>query len=283
MAFCDEKKASLFTDINDELKLVNPIASELNYMRPSLLVSLLQVIKNNESAILENQLAFFEEGMFFTSPKKNGQHNSIAVVYCGNAIATDHFKEGRGFDIFDVKKTLFELLENVYKINTKSLKIEKCEKKYTHQTRSFDVKIRTKDGEKVIAIFGEISPLVLKAFEIKNPVCFFELFNDELPEGRSKSEQFIENTIQPIVRDIAFVVDENITADKLLNAYKDNILTDIKVVDIYQMPLSSQKSVALRYVFEPKENITIEHVNDIMNKIIKAVEEKTQGKVRDGK
>ena len=283
MAFCDEKKASLFTDINDELKLVNPIASELNYMRPSLLVSLLQVIKNNESAILENQLAFFEEGMFFTSPKKNGQHNSIAVVYCGNAIATDHFKEGRGFDIFDVKKTLFELLENVYKINTKSLKIEKCEKKYTHPTRSFDVKIKTKDGEKVIAIFGEISPLVLKSFEIKNPVCFFELFNDELPEGRSKSEQFIENTIQPIVRDIAFVVDENITADKLLNAYKDNILTDIKVVDIYQMPLSRQKSVAWRYVFEPKENITIEQVNEIMNKIIKAVEEKTQGKVRDGK
>ena len=257
MAFCDEKKANLFAEINDDLKLANPIASELNYMRPTLLVSLLQSVKTNESAILENQLAFFEEGMFFTSPEKSGQHNSIAVVYCGKAIATDHFKESREFDIFDVKKTLFELLERVYRVNVKSTKIEKCEKKYTHPTRSFDVKIKTKDGEKTIATFGEISPLVLKEFEIKNPVCFFEVFNDNLPEAKQKSEQFVENQIQPIVRDIAFVVDDSITADKLLTAYKDNILTDIKVVDVYKMPLSNQKSVALRYIFEPKEIVKL--------------------------
>ena len=61
------------------------------------------------------------------------------------------------------------------------------------------------------------------------------------------------------------------------------MLTDIKIVDIYQMPLVGQKSVALRYIFEPKENITTEQVNSMMDKIIKAVETKTGGKVRDGK
>jgi phenylalanyl-tRNA synthetase beta subunit len=64
----------------------------------------------------------------------------------------------------------------VYGVNVKSLKLEKSSKKYVHPTRSFDVKIRNKDGEQTIAIFGEISPVVLKDFEIKNPVCFFELF-----------------------------------------------------------------------------------------------------------
>ncbi len=282
-AFCDEKKAALFADINADLRLANPIASELNYMRPTLLVSLLQAVKTNESQVLENQLTFFEEGMFFTAPQKEGQHNSVAAVYCGHAIANDHFKEGRSFDIFDAKKTLFELLEDVYKVNLKSTKIDKCDKKYVHPTRSFDVKLKGKDGEKVIATFGEISPVVLKEFEIKNPVCFFELFTDALPETKQKHEQFIENPIQPIVRDIAFVVDEKITANQLVSAFKDNMMIDIKIVDIYKLPLVNQKSVALRYIFEPKENITTEQVNAMMDKIIKAVETKTGGKVRDGR
>ena len=44
-----EKKSSLFDEIKKDLKLENLIRSELNYMRPILLVLLLKVIKTNES------------------------------------------------------------------------------------------------------------------------------------------------------------------------------------------------------------------------------------------
>lgn len=283
MAFCDKRKAELFADVNEDLELANPIAIELNYMRPSLLVSLLDVIAKNESQILENQLAFFETGMFFTAPQKNGQHNSIAGVFCGSAVKTNYLKEQRNYDIFDAKKTLFELLEKVYKVNVKNLNIEKSNQKYTHPTRSFFVKNYNKDGENIIALFGEISPLVLKAFNIKNSVCFFEVFTDNLPEQKNKKQQFIENNIQPIVRDIAFIVDEDVVAGKLINAYKDSLIVDIKIVDIFNIPLARQKSVALRYIFEPKEAITNEQINEIMDKIIKAVEKTVGGRVRDGK
>ena len=246
LAFCDEKKAELFAEINDNLKLANPISSDLNYMRPSLLVSLLQAVKNNESNILENQLALFEEGAIFKGTSKEEQIKSIAGVYCGKANKTDHFKESRA--------------------------------------RSFDVKIRNKDGEQTIAVFGEISPVVLKDFEIKNPVCFFELFSNGLSIAKPKSQRYKESTIQPIVRDIAFVVDSKTNASELLSAYKDEIIKDIIVVDVYQMPIVDNKSIALRYIFEPKdEAITTEQINELMNKIIKAVETKTGGKVRDGK
>ena len=284
LAFCDEKKAELFAEINDNLKLANPISSDLNYMRPSLLVSLLQAVKNNESNILENQLALFEEGAIFKGTSKEEQIKSIAGVYCGKANKTDHFKESRDFDIFDAKKDLYGLLENVYGVNVKSLKLEKSSKKYVHPTRSFDVKIRNKDGEQTIAVFGEISPVVLKDFEIKNPVCFFELFSNGLSIAKPKSQRYKESTIQPIVRDIAFVVDSKTNASELLSAYKDEIIKDIIVVDVYQMPIVDNKSIALRYIFEPKdEAITTEQINELMNKIIKAVETKTGGKVRDGK
>ena len=272
MAFCDKNKAELFSAINSDLQLANPISQELNYMRPSLLVSLLDAVKNNESAILDNQLAFFEEGMIFTAPNKEGQHNSIAGVFCGYAIENNFLKEGRQFDIFDAKRVLFEMLENVFNINTKNIKIDKCSEKYTHPTRSFNLSIRDKDGEKVIALFGEISPIVLQKFNIKNRVSFFEVFMDKLPKQNKKNTIFTSNNIQPIVRDIAFMVDENIVASQLINAYKDNIIDDVKIVDIFKMPINNQKSVAMRYIFRPQESLSTEQINELMNKIIKAVE-----------
>ena len=283
MAFCDKNKAELFSAINSDLQLANPISQELNYMRPSLLVSLLDAVKNNESAILDNQLAFFEEGMIFTAPNKEGQHNSIAGVFCGYAIENNFLKEGRQFDIFDAKRVLFEMLENVFNINIKNMKIDKCSEKYTHPTRSFNLSIRDKDGEKVIALFGEISPIVLQKFNIKNRVSFFEVFMDKLPKQNKKNTIFTSNNIQPIVRDIAFMVDENIVASQLINAYKDNIIDDVKIVDIFKMPINNQKSVAMRYIFRPQESLSTEQINELMNKIIKAVETKTGAKVRDGR
>ena len=283
MAFCDKNKAELFSAINSDLQLANPISQELNYMRPSLLVSLLDAVKNNESAILDNQLAFFEEGMIFTAPNKEGQHNSIAGVFCGYAIENNFLKEGRQFDIFDAKRVLFEMLENVFNINVKNIKIDKCSEKYTHPTRSFNLSIRDKDGEKVIALFGEISPIVLQKFNIKNRVSFFEVFMDKLPKQNKKNTIFTSNNIQPIVRDIAFMVDENIVASQLINAYKDNIIDDVKIVDIFKMPMNNQKSVAMRYIFRPQESLSTEQINELMNKIIKAVETKTGAKVRDGR
>ena len=175
------------------------------------------------------------------------------------------------------------MLERVYQVNTKSVKIEKSTKKYIHPTRSFDLKIRDKNGEKIIATFGEISPIILKDFEIKNNVCFFEVFVDELPETKEKNKQFIENNIQPVVRDIAFIVNQEVTAGEIMNSYKNDLLVNIEIVDVFNLSLLNKKSVALRYTFQPRENITIEEINKLMNDIILAVKNKTGGEVRDGK
>ena len=66
--------------------------------------------------------------------------------------------------------------------------------------------------------------------------------------------------------------------DNLLITFKDNILIDIKIINVYKIQFSNQKSVSLRYVFESKENITIDQMNDVMNKIINAFEEKPMKK-----
>ena len=47
--------------------------------------------------------------------------------------------------------------------------------------------------------------------------------------------------------------------------------------------MEGKKSIAVRYTFEPKDVITIEQINEMMKEIIKSVEEKTNGKVRDGR
>ena len=281
MSFCCKNKAELFSSICDDLCIVNPISDDLNYMRPSLLVNLLKIVAKNESQILENQLAFFEEGIVFKSPNKDGQHNSIAGVLYGKAIQSDYFKETRNFDVFDAKRLLFKILEDIY--NIKNVKVTNCSEKYTHPTRSFCVKLRDKDGEKDIAYFGEISPFVLKAFDLKNSVYFFELFTNKIPVLKKKQHLIEDILQQPVVRDISFVVDKDVSADKVLEAYKNDVITNIKVVDIFDLQSTDKKSISLRYVFESKETMTIEQINSIMDKIIEAVESKTKGKVRNCK
>ena len=95
----------------------------------------------------------------------------------------------------------------------------------------------------------KISQLIFKVFEIKYPLWFFLIIQWLSGRKKAKKTKFIDNQIQPINKDIVFIVDDIITIDDLLIAYKDIILIDIKVINIYKIPLSNQKSVSLRYVF----------------------------------
>ena len=66
--------------------------------------------------------------------------------------------------------------------------------------------------------------------------------------------------------------------DNLLITFKDNILIDKKIINVYKIPFSNQKSVSLRYVFQLKENLITDQINDVKNKIFNIYEEKTQWK-----
>ena len=141
-----------------------------------------------------------------------------------------------------------------------------------------------------MAYFGELHPTVIKKFGLKTRVMAFEVYLDNIPLPRAasdKSRKKLElSAFQPVVKDLAFVVDTNISAANLLSAAKNadrNFITDVRLFDIYEgdnLP-QGKKSLAISVVFQPTEQtLTDKDIENLMNKVIVEVGKKTGGELR---
>jgi phenylalanyl-tRNA synthetase beta chain len=91
-----------------------------------------------------------------------------------------------------------------------------------------------------VALFGEIHPKVLAAFDLKGPVAAFEVFLDAIPETKTKGKArgtFAPSPFQPVERDFAFVVDREVAADDLVRAAKNaerGLIEQAGIFDVYE-------------------------------------------------
>ncbi|MEN9782587.1 MAG: hypothetical protein RL208_740 [Pseudomonadota bacterium] len=286
MSFIDKKYAELFDNIINETKLVNPISSDKNYMRNSLLPGLLTTIAKNQS--IENKtFAFFEEGLVFKGCKENEQKQCVVAVLSGEKIQKMQHDKKNKFDVFDAKLQLFTILNQVFKFNLNKLTIKNLDCQYTHPFKSFSVYV----GNILLANFGEIHPKVQKSFEIKEKVAFFELLLSNIPQKMFSSKNFATfepNDIQPIIREFAFIVETKCTFANMIDAVlatKNEMIKNVKITDVYQGETLPQgkKSFAISVIIQPKIVISSAKIDEISNEIVKSVQEKINGVLRDGK
>ena len=145
-------------------------------------------------------------------------------------------------------------------------------------------------GKNVIAYFGEIHPLILKKFGIKQRVVAFEVYLDNIPLPRTtagKGKKKLElSQFQPVDKDLAFVLDKSVPAAEVLAAAKtadrENI-TDVRIFDLYEgenLP-EGKKSLALSITFQPKEaTYSDQDIETLMQKVIVAVGKKCNAVLR---
>jgi phenylalanyl-tRNA synthetase beta chain len=75
----------------------------------------------------------------------------------------------------------------------------------------------------VLAAFGMVHPLTLRAFDLDGPVAAVELYLDALPAKRSSGfarAAYAPPALQAVRRDFAFLVPEALTAEALVRAVK---------------------------------------------------------------
>lgn len=281
-SFIDNIKAQELVKINENLILENPIAAHMNYMRPNLLSGLLENYQKNSLRGFVN-LSLFEIGNIFIDVDKQELH--LAGIRAGNNLQENHYQDVRKFDIFDVKKDAFNA------ISASGLDAQNCQistdnlPKYYHSHRSACLKL----GKNIIGYFGEINPKILKKFEIKGKINFFEINLNNLPNSKkSPSRKVLEINDLPISqRDFAFIIDENIEISKIINAISTidkKLIKNIEIFDIYRGEKieENKKSVALRIEIQG-ENKTLnsEEIEEISNKIIDKISNEFSGILRD--
>ncbi|MCK6417533.1 MAG: phenylalanine--tRNA ligase subunit beta [Alphaproteobacteria bacterium] len=270
----------------EALTLANPIASDLNVMRPSILPNLLEASARN-AALGYPDSALFEVGPVFFGPAPEDQKIVAAGLRSG-AAGPRHWANAqntRDLDAFDAKADVLAVLE-VLGAPTGGLQLGKATPPYYHPGRSGALML----GKAVLAYFGEIHPARVAAFDIRGRAAGFEIFLDALPAQRRKSgsaKALLQlEPLQPLHRDFAFIVGADVAATDLIRAAQNADKDLIKSADIFDVYTGAgvpegQKSVALSVVLQPHEkSLTEAEIEALSQKIITQVVQKTGGTLR---
>lgn len=274
-SFMKSDKASLFGGDNKKLILKNPISSEMDMMRPSILPNLLDVVLRNQ-ARGRKSISLFELGLVFKDSTPKGQLPCIAGIRAGEAEAKTIYGKGRLFDLFDVKADALDGLAALG-APVDNLRVIRDVPEYYHPGRAGALCL----GKNVLAYFGELHPFINKSFDVDSTVVGFEIFSDKLPQAKKKKTtakaKFEVSDYQASIRDFAFIVDEVKEVDDILRAAKmadKELIESAELFDIYQGKgvEEGKKSIALSVRIQPKnKTLNDDELEAVSNKVIAAV------------
>lgn len=242
------------------LKISNPLVEDLVYLRPSLIPSIMEVIKNNQ--LEENyRIKIFELANIYMPQSKDKLPQEVPILTA--AIAGNKFLQLKGileaifcqlgidnfhFDPYDLKKTTWG--------------------KIFHPNRVGEVVV----GKNSLGVIGEINPAILANFGIKGKVVVFDLDFVGLSKQATSLKKYVPIPKFPaIIEDLAFVLTEKIMVGNLIRSIK-NISPIIKNVSLYD---SFKNIKTFKIVFQSQtKTLSDKEVGKLRIKIIKDLKER---------
>ena len=287
-SFADQNYNDHFRETNKEVRIVNPISTELGVLRNSIFSNLIMYMSENLDRGFKD-LSIFEIGPIFTGSSPGEQKTVVCGLSAGKKSRQSWIDKERDFDLFDAKRDVVQtLIEAGYKSD--QFYIDNKTPNYYHPGKSGRIFL-DHEQDKVAAYFGEIHPNIMKKIDIKTEnLIGFEIFLDNLKLSKiTLNDQKLKYSVsdfQKSERDFAFIVSKDVPASKLISAISSvspNLISNIKIFDVYEGDNISenQKSIAISLTIQSSEKTLndndLEKIND---SIIEAVENKTGAKIR---
>ena len=287
-SFTDSKIDKHFSKGEKEIPILNPISSDLDVLRRSILSNLAIYLKKNQDRGYED-ISLFEIGPTFFGKNPGEQQIVVGGLKSGKVGRKSWIEKDRDLDVFDIKsdtvKTLVEL-----GISDQDLFVSDNTKYCFHPGRSGSINLKSEKGPH-LAYFGEIHPAIIKKLDFKETNIYgFEIFLKNLPEPNKKLRQtkksFKASDFQKSERDFAFVIDKIFKVGLLENIIKDiddSIIQNVTTFDIYEgenIP-KDKKSVAINVTLQAEDKTLSEKdIDQISKKIVQIVKEKTGAIIR---
>jgi len=282
-SFIDQAAAALFGGGGDDVRLENPISSELSHMRPALLPGLLQAAARNQARGIMD-LALFELGAAFHGGEPGQQHMLATGLLIGQSGPRDPHGSRRAVDVFDVKADAEAVLAAMSA--PAKVQVLRGAPGWWHPGRHGMICLGPK---KVLGIYGELHPRILAAMDVKGPAMAFTLWLAEIPLPRTTDANrgaLEVSGFQAVERDFAFVVDAGVEALTLVNAAAGAdkaLIADVRVFDEFVGGSlgEGRKSIALSVRLQPRERtLTEEEIEAVGAKIVDKVGKATGGVLR---
>lgn len=283
-SFMNRGHAALFEDDNPALTVANPVASELDQMRPSILGNLARAAqKGADHGVTDMRL--FEAGPVYLGDGPKDQRTYVAAL-CQPAAPRHWQGQTAPYDAQAAKADLYVMLDALGQ-PPERFQIAETRQRFWHPGRSARLTLGPKT---TVAHFGALHPRVLKALGVDGPVFGFELNLNALPNMKIAPNKtkpvFNKSDLTPIHRDFAFVVEETVPAGEILRlAQKADkaLITGASVFDVYRGTgiIDGQKSVAIEVTLQPSgQSLTDKEIEAISQAIIANVQKGTGGTLR---
>jgi phenylalanyl-tRNA synthetase beta chain len=287
-SFTDSKIDKEFAKGEKELKIFNPISSDLDVLRRSIFSNLAIHLKNNQDRGNED-LSLFEVGPIFFGKNPGEQQTVIGAIKSGAVFRKSWLEKSRDIDVFDIKSDTIRTLVELG-VNEDDLYISEKTKNCYHPGRSGAINLKSDKGPH-LAYFGELHPAIVSNLDFKEKNIYgLEIFIKNIPQPNKKirisKENYIASDFQKSERDFAFVIDKSFKAGELESIIKQldtSIIKKVTTFDVFEgqnIP-EGKKSIAINIVMQAiDKTLTEKDLDQISEKIISTVKEKTGATIR---
>ncbi|CAN5902171.1 phenylalanine--tRNA ligase subunit beta [soil metagenome] len=268
------------TVLQDSVKMINSLSSELNILRPEMLQGGLQVIAHNNNRKNFN-LRLFEFGKTYAvSAENNYSETSHLALYITGNSNEQHWK------IKPVKTDFYYLkgaVENALALLGITGAIFE-----PGTAIGFDNYTAIKINKKQVGYIAEVSEKNLKSFDLKFSVFYADLlWCDLLSLAKEKATQYREIPKFPsVIRDLSIVVDKNIAyaqIKKLASSTGISALKAVQLFDIFESDKlgAGKKAMAVSFTFlDESKTLTDVEIDAFMQQIIAVYEKELSAGIR---
>lgn len=263
----------------NDVKMLNPLSSDLAVMRQSLLFTGLEAISYNINRKKSN-LKFFEFGKTYHQfEAERVENKGLGVWIVGNKHAKNWKLPEEPTDFFYLKSIIIRVLERlgIQKIKSAPIKND-----------TFSEGLILSSGKAKLAEFGIVKNKIAKQFDIKHEVLYADINWSNLIELAKRTKiQFTDIPKYPEVkRDFALLIDENVAFNEIYTIARQSerkLLKDITLFDVYEgdkLP-AGKKSYAVSFTLQDvNQTLTDKQIDKVMNKLKLSLEKQLGAELR---
>ena len=274
------------------VRIMNSLSADLNVMRQTLLFGGLESINRNANRQMPD-LKFYEFGncYHFHEEKKESDESHMSayseeyhlgIWITGNKTTLNWSEKIDKVNFYQLKAYVHNVLTRMG-VNIMNTKI----KEITNDIYTQALVITT-NGDKELSTLGIVSPKLLKQFDIENPVYYADIQWKQLLKEYGKHKiSYTEIAKFPEVRrDLALLIDKSVefkNIETIAFETEKKLLKSVTLFDVYEGKNleAGKKSYAVNFTLQDKEKtLTDKQIDNIMQKLIKALTEKLDAKLR---
>ncbi len=273
------------------VKIMNPLSSDLNVMRQTLLFGGLESIARNINHKNPN-LRLYEFGNVYSHDGSISQEEKALAPYSestqmamwltGNNHDESWADKVRALNVYDLKADLENMFANMG-IDARDLTVEQ----YEDETLNPALRYSNRGG-KVIAVMGVVDEALASKFDVDQPVYYAQVnWNLACKLAMKKDIKYsdLPKTL-PLRRDLALLVDRQVTYDdirRVVESSEKKLLKSMTLFDVYESNKleAGKKSYAISMILQDNEKtLNDKQIDAIMSKIIKNLETQLGAKLR---